>query len=474
MKRFVFHTHFPLGIFCLFTILIVEALLSYPVQCADPFIAADITITENVLADAVEPIGANLGSIAGGTNFAVNNHVWNSGFEPMMLRKFIRIDRAGSNWFEWDQEGGPGYWNLAWTGLFNGATVRFYRIVDAGGQPLSYNSSSDMSRIDGAHHVVFLGESTIPMPGPGFADGGFIANDDRDGDESNDMQRAYITNSTLGLRFGDYAYIKLKTNSMGPETSPPDLRSNFRGLKSLFSATSGEWQPALVPHPQPIPAAFNEPGETCLEVTLPNAESVRLGQWVYHPYDEGEGQWYSQLHPGAAYRVSVWLRQEGLGNNGQARFSFSGAYDSVSQQDYWNVTSGWQQFTYDFIAPVYPTSGSHIAHRLEFTGPGKVWIDNFVLYRYDEKHEFRPFTPHEISFDKMMATVPQEGKKPAMRFYGPIYHESSIEAMFTNYGNPKYRVAWNAGAGKAPITTIAQVMYWAYKSGDRPATRMVQ
>ena len=69
---------------------------------ADPFVPADIRVTDTVLTQNVEPIGANLTTIAGGTNFAINNHVWNSGFEPMMLRKFIRIDRAGSNWFEWD------------------------------------------------------------------------------------------------------------------------------------------------------------------------------------------------------------------------------------------------------------------------------------------------------------------------------------------------------------------------------------
>jgi len=440
---------------------------------ADPFAPADITITENILATNVEPIGANLTSITGGTNFAVNNHIKNSGFEPFVLRKFVRINRSGSNWFEWDQEGGPGYWNLAWTGLFNGATVRFYRIVDAVGQPLDYSGGTDMSQVDDADHVIFLGESTIPLPDNAFPEGGYIANDDRDGNTDDNMERAYLTDNTLGLRFGDYAYIKLKATSMAKETSPPDLNHNFQGIKSIFSATSGEWDPALVAHPLPLPAAFTEPGETCLQVTLAQAETVSLGQWTYHPYDQEEGQWYSQLHPGASYRVSVWMRQEGLGNDGKAKFTFNGAYDSVGQTEPWSVTGEWQLFTYDFIAPPYPVSGMHIAHRLEFTGPGKVWIDNFVLYRNDEQHEFRPFTPHVNSLNEMLASVSEVGKKPAMRFYGTIFHGSGIESMFTDYANPDYRVAWNAGVGSPPITTIAQVMYWAYKSGDSPETRMV-
>jgi hypothetical protein len=47
--------------------------------------APDITVTKNVPATGVEPIGANLTTIAGGTNFAVNTHAWNSGFEPMAM-----------------------------------------------------------------------------------------------------------------------------------------------------------------------------------------------------------------------------------------------------------------------------------------------------------------------------------------------------------------------------------------------------
>ncbi len=465
---------------CLIVLLFVAGKIAFTpgglVQAAQPFAPADITVTGNVLATHVEPIGANLTPIAGGTNFAINNHVWNSGFEPMVVRKFIRIDRAGADWFEWDSFGGPGYWNLAWSGLLNGAGVRFYRIVDSDGQPLSYANGTNMGDTAGADHVVFLGESTIPLPSAQLPEGGYIANDDRDGDTANNMARVYIENSDLNLRFGDYAYIRLKTNFIGPETSPPDLRQNYQGDKPYLTALSGQWTGALVPHPTPIPVAFDNPGETCLEATFPDSGVVRLGQNVYYKCDNGEGQWYSQLHPGAAYRVDVWLRQEGLGNNGEVKFAFrnSSTYAGVNQTVPWIVTQQWQKFSYEFVAPAYPVDHQwHIAHCLEFTGPGKVWIDNFVLYRNDAKHEFRPFTPHEISFDEMMASMPQTGKKPAMRFYGTIFHPSSIETMFSDYGNGTYNVAWNAGVGNAPSTTIAQCMYWAYKTGDQPANRVV-
>ena len=218
---------------------------------------------------------------------------------------------------------------------------------------------------------------------------------------------------------------------------------------------------------------FIEPGETCLKVTLPDSGVVRLGQYIFHHHDDDEGQWYSQLHPGDSYRVSVWLRQEGLANDGGGRLTFNQGYSSLSKPDYWAVTGEWQQFTYDFVAPEYPTSGYHIAPSLEFAGPGTVWIDNFILYKNDARHEFRPFTPHEVSFSKMLESVPTTGRKPAMRFYGTIFHDSGIEAMFTNYGNTGYTISWNTGVSGAPGTTIAQAVCWAYKSGDSPETRMV-
>ncbi len=451
-------------------------LIPSEVQGANPNAPAEITVTTEIVARDVERLGANLTNIAGGTNFAVNNHVWNSGFEPIVWRKMTRVERAGDNWFEWDSHGGPGHWNLAWTGLGNGAAVRFYRIVDRQGNPLAYGDGTDFNHIVGADHVVFLGEATIPRPSSDFPEGGYIANDDRDGRTDNDMQRVYLDRSGLGLRFGDYAYLKLKTTHIGPETSPPDLRQHYYGDRPFLSGAEGAWTGRIVPHPEPIPTEFDDRGETCLQIDITAADEIALGQYVYYKYDDGEGQWYSQLHPGASYRVEVWMRQEGLAEDGQARFVFRGSdeYAVVNQNDAWVVTDRWQKFHYDFVAPAYPTNNrSHIAHALEFTGPGTVWIDNFVLYRYDAKHEYRPFTPHEISFDELMAAMPDTGRKPALRFYGTIFHPSSIEAMFTDYGNSRWEVAWNGHVGSAPATTIAQCLYWAFKTGDSPETRVV-
>ncbi len=60
-----------------------------------------------------------------------------------------------------------------------------------------------------AEITVTEGESQILMPSTRFPDGGYIANDDRDDETGNDTARVYIEQGRLGLRFGDYAYIKL-------------------------------------------------------------------------------------------------------------------------------------------------------------------------------------------------------------------------------------------------------------------------
>ncbi len=54
---------------------LVPALLLATPAAADPDAPAVIVITDEVIAQDVEAVGANLTTIAGGTNFAINNHV---------------------------------------------------------------------------------------------------------------------------------------------------------------------------------------------------------------------------------------------------------------------------------------------------------------------------------------------------------------------------------------------------------------
>ena len=68
--------------------------------------------------------------------------------------------------------------------LANGADVRIYRIVDQDGQPLDYDGGTDMNKVSDADHVVLVGVDQVPTPSSKFPQGGYIANDQRDGDRS--------------------------------------------------------------------------------------------------------------------------------------------------------------------------------------------------------------------------------------------------------------------------------------------------
>lgn len=430
---------------------------------------ASITVTSQVIQTAVEPLGANLGRIAGGTNFAVNNHVDGAGFEPSVIRKLERVDRAGvdamGQWVEWDGNGGVHMWDTNATGFGNGGDVRIYRIVDSAGHALPF--AGGFTDAAGADHVVLVGLAKVSMPSTALPEGGWIA----DG-SSGPVNRVYL-DTDLGVTRGDYFFFTMRRAYVPVGDLHPRLAQYYGGDEPYVSYSQSGTTGRLVPHPTPVPAELTEPGETCLRVTAA-AGTQWIGRYVYHPYDTGEGYWYSQLTPGASYRVSVWLRQEGLGNGGKVRFGFFGnsAYSAASQATAWSVTSSWQNFTYDFVGPAYPTTGMHIAQGLELTGPGTLWVDNFIVYRNDAKHGFAPFGPHEVSFDELMRSIPQAGLKPAVRFYGLNYGRASLESLLGNYGDADYNIDTGAPDGFAGMT-VSQSLRWALATGATPATRVV-
>ncbi len=437
----------------------------------DPLGAAEVAITTRVAATGVEPLGANLTTVAGGTNFAVNNHVKGSGFEPASERRIIRIERVGETddrtWFSWDTYGGVDTWDTNANGFGNGAVVRFYRLVDANGAPLPYTDG--MHDVRGADHVVFLGEATVPFPTVDLPTGGWAPNDvDGEG-------RVYV-DAPLTLAYGDYAMLHLTKTTVPAAEVHPRLHGWWDQDQHYLFLWGDGVRSQLVPHPAPVPAELDEPGQTCLQITADNAQQHHAGQWTYHPFDQHEGQWYSQLTPGASYRVEAWLRQEGLGDDGRVSFAFVGgnSYAAANQVEPWQVTDAWQRFTYDFVAPPYPETGSgaHIAHALRFTGPGTLYVDNFLLYRFDEAHGFAPHGPHVNSIGPLLASFPPTGPKPVVRFYPLQYGNGSIDSMLGNYGEAKFDI--NSGRfSPFGTATIAQSMRWAYATGEDAASRVV-
>ncbi|MBD3243341.1 MAG: hypothetical protein GF331_22315, partial [Chitinivibrionales bacterium] len=435
---------------------------------AAPSTPAVLDVTDSVVVTGIEPLGANVGKVMGGTNYFSNQFIPGGGFEPAYERWLRRVRRRGPNWFEWDGFGGVHMWDLDSTGFGNGARIRFYRIVNASGQPLDWATGGNMADATGADRVVFLGERRVPMPGGQFLKGGWIAQGN-----AGDTNRVYV-DSAIGLERGDYAFIMIEKAQLASSEINGRLyqfNSNIGSAGHLFKP--GDWNAKLVPHPgTPLPQEFldDDPGKTCYELSPTNTETHNVGKTMFHAYDQREGLYYGALTPGAPYRVEVWLRQEGLGNGGLVRFNSNQSYSSISAN--WNVTGTWQKYTHDFTGPAYPDGDPwHHNFGFEVTGPGKLWIDNWKVFQNDAVHENRAFTPCTLGFNEYLRSIPPIGQKPSVRFMGTFGSTSPMERMLSDWSSSRVDFMWNLQAGTN--MTIPHCMYWAFKSGDSPATRIV-
>lgn len=432
-------------------------------NAADPQAPAQIVVSNQVIRQGIEPIGVNLTTIAGGTNFATNNFIFGSGFEPAIVRYLVRVDEIGGDWFAFNSDAeGVHMWEQNATGFGNGAKLWFYRVVDGGGQPLPFTGG--LSDETGAHHVVLVGESVVPMPNGQLPLGGWIA----EGEQGSN--RVYM-DPVLPLAFGDYAYIEVRKTRLLASEVHPRLHPWFQDQVNHLRLPNG-WQADLVPHPGVLPGGFSDGGETCLMVTATSGGDW-IGQYLFHALDDQEGQWYSQLEPGASYRVVLWMRQVGL-PGGSVRFISSGDYAGISQSTPWLVTDQWQQFSYDFTGPAYPLLDPfHQFLGLEFSGPGSLWLDNLVVYRLDNAVGGQPYMPHQLSFDELLSAFPASGSKPAIRFYPTLYPGySDLDHLLAAHPNSSLDFIYNVGASRA-VMTLSQCLEWAYATGSEAATRVV-
>lgn len=425
--------------------------------------SAPYVISQTVINDHVEAVGANLTTLMGGTNLTINNLMWGSGMEPIVWRQLTRALRVGDDWVEWDFDGGPGHWNLAWDGYGDGATVKVYRLADANGQALDFTNLGSMLNVDSATQVQFVGETRVSNWQVSGADG--------KGDPAG--QRVYFADN-LSLRIGDYLFFEKTTEQMPRSTSHPDLQQHWEGNLGPFNDTTRNYDARYVSHPQPLPSNFTDAGRSCLRIDNPQNDWVRFGQYLFHPYDDGEGQWYTVMEPGQQYRVSVWLRYQNTDDAAATlpvQFGFAGGNEGINTN--WQVTDEWQQFSFEFTAPEAPTSGGHIAPTLSYTtdaSHSQLYLDNWVLSRTDAPQ----FGRHPVAWNILEQALPHEGLPPAIRFYPLTYGDPSIASQLGNYADTGYRLGWNAGDEGAEVgATIAQMLNWSLQSGDSPNTRVI-
>lgn len=428
-----------------------------------PSTPAVINLSSEVITSNIEALGMNMAHLSSGTNMLTNNLIWGSGMEPGITRYLIRVERSGPGWIEWDNSGGVHMYDSYATGYGDGATIRFYRLADENGSPLSYGGGTALEDVTGADHVVFLGETTVPL-------GGWIAQGSAEGAQN----RVYVANQQIQFAYGDYAMIFIKKNIHLREHANPRLYEWFNPNVSIMSAQDDGIRSILVSHPGTIPGDFVNRGETCLKLTFP-ADGGSAGQYLFHGYNQGEGQWYSQLIPGMQYRAEVWLRQEGL-PGGSVRFVSNGMYQSISQTTPWNVTDQWQRFTYNFTAPAqYPSPElGHGTLGLHANGAGTLWVDNFLVYACADEQHCTPFTPNKLAFDEVMSVMPPSGPKPALRFYNTLYNgHSDMAHLLSNYANSNINYIYNVQGNAGQNTTVLQALNFALATGTNPQNRVV-
>ncbi len=163
----------------LLLVLSLLALLPSARLAAAPNTPARVEIGLTQTAAANPPLGANEFGDPGGTAFSAGNLISDSGFEPISLRRRVRVVRCGTEngypWFEFTEGGGITNWELTTTGLYNGANVRLYRLVDAQGQPLPTNSAGDNLELTNAAAYLPVGTASIPVAGaPNLPLGGWV------------------------------------------------------------------------------------------------------------------------------------------------------------------------------------------------------------------------------------------------------------------------------------------------------------
>ncbi|HLP00996.1 MAG TPA: hypothetical protein VK163_03145, partial [Opitutaceae bacterium] len=136
---------------------------------AAPDTPARVEVSLVCTAASNPPLGANEFGDPGGTMFSAGNLIPDSGNEPISMRRRVRVSRSGTEngypWFEFDESGGITGWELTTTGLYNGASVRLYRLVDSAGQPLPQSTTDDYVDLTSAADYAFVGNATIPEAG---------------------------------------------------------------------------------------------------------------------------------------------------------------------------------------------------------------------------------------------------------------------------------------------------------------------
>ena len=287
------------------------------------------------------------------------------------------------------------------------------------------------------------------------------------------MQRVYLEAGGPKLHRWDYVVVEKRFGNF----DMADVNPRVRGIGNPMDSPEWYWRGdlknlsfAFEPHPKPVPDEMVDPGETCLRVTASEGEQS-IQQIVFIGTGRGgESIWYGLLEPGKRYRLEVWLRQEGLGDDGEVTFSYGQHYREIRKT--FPVTGQWAKYTYEFMGPERPHETWHFGHTFTFTGPGTLWMDNARIFRVDDPADAdRPYVPNATVLDELLASQPAQGPKGAHRIWF-LARDATLSSIMSWHANSQVRPDWRTAVRGTMEMTLPKALEFDRRTGDSPATRM--
>lgn len=312
--------------------------IPYP---GDPFAAADIRVTDDVIAANPPRFGVNL-DIAGYQIWSqsaglANTFIADGGFEPTILR-FMGVAAGGDEVTLLDGDtpaAGPASFDqgiptlaprVPVDGFLDGAIIRIYRLE--GGPMRLVRTTRVAQDLATANPPRFL----LAEPGP-------------------------------PVEPGDVYVLALERDNVPLHGWP--------AATETWSVTPPDLDPACIDlHRDTTCVAPVGHSRASLRLTLRDAVEGGIAQAVVGSHRQ---TLLNALIPGRRYRLELWLRQEGLAD-GRVTLRL-GPYQRVVAAD-----GVWRHHAFSFKAPHLLSADAIIALRITYRGPGVVWLDDVCLY----------------------------------------------------------------------------------------------
>ena len=293
--------------------------------------------------------------------------------------------------------------------------------------------------------------------------------------------RVYVADGAPTLEKWDYAVFEKRFGNF-------DMRyvnSRVRGIGNPMNAPAWYWHGDLsklsfsfAPHPKPVPPEMADPGETCMQVKASAGEQT-ISQIVFIGTKHGgESLWYGQLEPGKHYRLEVWLRQEGLANDGTVTFSYGRGYPDIHQT--FQATGEWKKYTHEFDGPERPEQPMHFGHTFTFTGPGTLWMDNCRIFRTDppaspdashmSHGSHLSYFPNPTVLDELLRSQPAAGPKAAHRIWF-LSKDATMSSILSWHANSTVSPDWATRVGGTMDMTVPMGLSFDLWTGPDAASR---